>query len=244
MATLSTLGASIGRKSVGISKPYFSQLFNSNSIPCTLNSPQWQYQSLRTLLLDRISDCVKLHRHSDSDSAIIFSLIFLFNYYLNLGLFRGIIEVKLDRPGAKNSIGKDMLRGLQHSFEAINRDSSANILMISSSVPRMFCAGADLKVSLELWSSTVPLTSPLRKDGNSLSYPSSLLSYLATRHSLKLAFRQWGWWVESRGLAQRRVCVNHVFHFFVDRSFGFLIDFFENLSFYIWVFGDKPEEPD
>ncbi|XP_028115083.1 probable enoyl-CoA hydratase 2, mitochondrial isoform X3 [Camellia sinensis] len=135
MATLSTLGASIGRKSVGISKPYFSQLFNSNSIPCTLNSPQWQYQSLRTLLLDRISDCVKLHRHSDSDS--------------------GIIEVKLDRPGAKNSIGKDMLRGLQHSFEAINRDSSANILMISSSVPRMFCAGADLKERKTMSSSEV-----------------------------------------------------------------------------------------
>ncbi|KAL7167140.1 hypothetical protein ACSBR2_037753 [Camellia fascicularis] len=131
MVTLSTLAASIGRKSVGISEPYFSQLFNSNSIPWTLNSPQWQYQSLRTLLLDRISDCVKLHRHSDSDS--------------DSDSDSGIIEVKLGRPGAKNSIGKDMLRGLQHSFEAINRDSSANILMISSSVPRVFCAGADLK---------------------------------------------------------------------------------------------------
>ncbi|XP_028071801.1 probable enoyl-CoA hydratase 2, mitochondrial isoform X2 [Camellia sinensis] len=135
MVTLSTLAASIGLKSVGISKPYFSQLFNSNSIPWTLNSPQWQYESLRTLLLDRFSDCVKLHRHSDSDS--------------------GIIEVKLDRPGAKNSIGKDMLRGLQHSFEAINRDSSANILMISSSVPRVFCAGADLKERKTMSSSEV-----------------------------------------------------------------------------------------
>ncbi|XP_028071802.1 probable enoyl-CoA hydratase 2, mitochondrial isoform X3 [Camellia sinensis] len=139
MVTLSTLAASIGLKSVGISKPYFSQLFNSNSIPWTLNSPQWQYESLRTLLLDRFSDCVKLHRHSDSDS----------------GLFTGIIEVKLDRPGAKNSIGKDMLRGLQHSFEAINRDSSANILMISSSVPRVFCAGADLKERKTMSSSEV-----------------------------------------------------------------------------------------
>ncbi|CAL5359769.1 unnamed protein product [Camellia sinensis] len=67
----------------------------------------------------------------------------------------GIIEVKLDRPGAKNSIGKDMLRGLQHSFEAINRDSSANILMISSSVPRVFCAGADLKERKTMSSSEV-----------------------------------------------------------------------------------------
>ncbi|KAF5950040.1 hypothetical protein HYC85_012033 [Camellia sinensis] len=37
-----------------------------------------------------------------------------------------------------------------HSFEAINRDSSANILMISSSVPRVFCAGADLKVLADM----------------------------------------------------------------------------------------------
>ncbi|GFZ02088.1 ATP-dependent caseinolytic (Clp) protease/crotonase family protein [Actinidia rufa] len=57
----------------------------------------------------------------------------------------GIVEVSLDRPATKNAIGKDMLRELQHSFEAIHRDSSANILMICSSVPKVFCAGADLK---------------------------------------------------------------------------------------------------
>lgn len=54
----------------------------------------------------------------------------------------------MDRPGVKNAIGWDMLRGLQHSFEAISRDSSANVLMIRSSVPKVFCAGADLKVRL------------------------------------------------------------------------------------------------
>ncbi len=58
------------------------------------------------------------------------------------------MEVQLERPGAKNAIGKDMLRGLQQSFEAIEKDSSANVVMICSSVPRVFCAGADLKVIL------------------------------------------------------------------------------------------------
>ena len=58
----------------------------------------------------------------------------------------GIIEVNLDRPEAKNAIGNDMLRGLRHAFEAIDRDSSAHVVMISSSVPKVFCAGADLKV--------------------------------------------------------------------------------------------------
>lgn len=60
------------------------------------------------------------------------------------------MEVNLDRPEAKNAVGKDMLRGLQHSFEAVYRDSSVNVLMICSSVPRVFCAGADLKVEYYL----------------------------------------------------------------------------------------------
>uniref|UniRef100_A0A2N9G3F7 Enoyl-CoA hydratase n=1 Tax=Fagus sylvatica TaxID=28930 RepID=A0A2N9G3F7_FAGSY len=92
----------------------------------TSNSHTWRYQSLRTLILESAtSESVKLNRLSNPDS--------------------GIVEVQLERPGAKNAIGKDMLRGLQQSFEAIEKDSSANVVMICSSVPRVFCAGADLK---------------------------------------------------------------------------------------------------
>lgn len=39
-----------------------------------------------------------------------------------------------------------MLEGLQHTFETVSRDRSANVLMICSSVNKVFCAGADLKV--------------------------------------------------------------------------------------------------
>lgn len=52
----------------------------------------------------------------------------------------------MERPGTKNAIGKDMLRGLQYTFEAVNKDHTAKVLMICSSVPKVFCAGADLKV--------------------------------------------------------------------------------------------------
>ncbi|KAL7154635.1 hypothetical protein ABFS83_03G014500 [Erythranthe nasuta] len=38
-----------------------------------------------------------------------------------------------------------MLRGLQHTFEAVYKDHTAKVLMINSLVPRVFCAGADLK---------------------------------------------------------------------------------------------------
>lgn len=53
----------------------------------------------------------------------------------------------MDRPEAKNAIGKEMLRGLSNVFELINQNSDANVAMIRSSVPGVFCAGADLKVN-------------------------------------------------------------------------------------------------
>ncbi|XP_058209398.1 probable enoyl-CoA hydratase 2, mitochondrial [Rhododendron vialii] len=97
--------------------------------------PKPYLSQFRTLLLQSTSQCVNLRRLSNSDS--------------------GIVEVNLDRPGVKNAIGWDMLRGLQHSFEAISRDSSANVLMIRSSVPKVFCAGADLKERKTMSSSEV-----------------------------------------------------------------------------------------
>ncbi|KAJ1378435.1 Enoyl-CoA hydratase/isomerase [Sesbania bispinosa] len=86
----------------------------------------YQHHSRRNLILEpSASEFVKLHKLAGSDS--------------------GIIEVRLDRPEAKNAIGKDMLRGLSHAFELINQNSYANVAMICSSVPGVFCAGADLK---------------------------------------------------------------------------------------------------
>lgn len=86
---------------------------------------QWQFLTYRGLILESVTDSVELRRLSDSDS--------------------GIVELRLDRPNAKNAIGKDMLRGLQHSFETLSRDLFAKVMMINSSVPKVFCAGADLK---------------------------------------------------------------------------------------------------
>lgn len=91
---------------------------------------QWQFLSFRCLLLDSVSDSVKLRRLSDSDS--------------------GIVELTLDRPGSKNAIGKDMLTGLEHSLETINTDFSSKVMMICSSVPKVFCAGANLKERREM----------------------------------------------------------------------------------------------
>lgn len=108
----------------GIAKPS-SQHWLKNSCSSLLNSRLWRSQSIRTLLLQSAPESVKLRQLSDSDS--------------------GIFEVKLDRPEAKNAIGKEMLRGLQQTFEAISQDYSAKVMIISSAVNKVFCAGADLK---------------------------------------------------------------------------------------------------
>ncbi|XP_042018964.1 probable enoyl-CoA hydratase 2, mitochondrial [Salvia splendens] len=85
----------------------------------------FRFQSARTLLVQSVSESVKLQKLADSDS--------------------GIWEVNLERPSSKNAIGRDMLRGLKHTLESVNRDQTAKVLMISSFVPKVFCAGADLK---------------------------------------------------------------------------------------------------
>ncbi|XP_068651005.1 probable enoyl-CoA hydratase 2, mitochondrial [Aristolochia californica] len=101
------------------------QPFYERVSPISGNSHHGQFQSFRNLILQSASESVRMERLSGHDS--------------------GIIEVHLKRPGAQNAIGKDMLIGLQHTLDILNGDSSANVVMICSSVPRVFCAGADLK---------------------------------------------------------------------------------------------------
>ncbi|KAM0897446.1 hypothetical protein ACQ4PT_022580 [Festuca glaucescens] len=57
----------------------------------------------------------------------------------------GIVELRLDRPEARNAIGKEMLKGLRSAMDKVEADPTANVLLVASSVPKAFCAGADLK---------------------------------------------------------------------------------------------------
>ncbi|KAL9681089.1 hypothetical protein QQ045_012870 [Rhodiola kirilowii] len=86
---------------------------------------QFRYQNRRTLILQSVPECVRLVPLVDLD--------------------KGIVEVRLDRPEAKNAIGKEMLRGFKHHLEMISKDTSANVVLLRSWVPKVFCAGADLK---------------------------------------------------------------------------------------------------
>ncbi|WCJ25817.1 Enoyl-CoA hydratase mitochondrial [Euphorbia peplus] len=130
MATLRALTRSVAHNYLKNSKFECSNLGKfilcSNILNHNPDRTCHHFQTRRTLILQPVSsESVKLQRLSESDS--------------------GILEVNLDRPAARNSIGKEMLKGLQQIFELISSDDSAKVVMISSSVPKVFCAGADLK---------------------------------------------------------------------------------------------------
>ncbi|WVZ74388.1 hypothetical protein U9M48_022572 [Paspalum notatum var. saurae] len=57
----------------------------------------------------------------------------------------GIIELRLERPEVKNAINWDLMRKLRSSIEKIQADATAKVVLVASSVPGAFCAGADLK---------------------------------------------------------------------------------------------------
>ncbi|XP_066332225.1 probable enoyl-CoA hydratase 2, mitochondrial isoform X2 [Miscanthus floridulus] len=57
----------------------------------------------------------------------------------------GIVELRLERPEAKNAIGKEMLQGLRSAIQEVEAATAANVVLVASSVPKVFCAGADLK---------------------------------------------------------------------------------------------------
>ncbi|XP_066163438.1 probable enoyl-CoA hydratase 2, mitochondrial isoform X1 [Oryza sativa Japonica Group] len=57
----------------------------------------------------------------------------------------GIVEMRLERPEARNAIGREMLQGLRSAIEKVKADATAKVVLLASSVPKVFCAGADLK---------------------------------------------------------------------------------------------------
>lgn len=69
---------------------------------------------------------------------------------IRVSLGTGIIELRLERPEAKNAIGKEMLQGLRSAVKEVEADATANVVLVASSVPKVFCAGADLKVTAAL----------------------------------------------------------------------------------------------
>ncbi|KAJ2487112.1 hypothetical protein EV174_000723 [Coemansia sp. RSA 2320] len=72
-----------------------------------------------------VSDEVHVVRHSGAD--------------------RGILTLTLHRPKAKNALSRDLVSGFRKALEEIRNDREARVVILRSTVPGVFCAGADLK---------------------------------------------------------------------------------------------------
>ncbi|CAL4886336.1 unnamed protein product [Urochloa decumbens] len=57
----------------------------------------------------------------------------------------GILELRLERPEVKNAINWDVMGRLRSAIQKIQADATAKVVLVASSVPGAFCAGADLK---------------------------------------------------------------------------------------------------
>jgi methylglutaconyl-CoA hydratase len=57
----------------------------------------------------------------------------------------GLVLLELNRPEAKNALGRGLLEAFRRALEDLAADPAVRVLVIHSRVPGIFCAGADLK---------------------------------------------------------------------------------------------------
>lgn len=62
-----------------------------------------------------------------------------------LGEDEGLVLLGLDRPGAKNALGRQLLGELEAAFTSLAADPAVRVVVLHSLVDGVFCAGADLK---------------------------------------------------------------------------------------------------
>ena len=60
----------------------------------------------------------------------------------------GVTHLVLNRHEGKNSFSKVMVEEFNNALLELKNDPSINCLILKSSVPKVFCAGADLKERL------------------------------------------------------------------------------------------------
>src|SRR5258708_39341960 len=62
----------------------------------------------------------------------------------------GIAVITLNRPEARNALGKDIRAGLFAAWDRFERDPALRVAILTGSGDKAFCAGGDLKEMTEL----------------------------------------------------------------------------------------------
>ena len=97
-----------------------------------------QKLSLRTF---STSTTLRLSENTQKDDLIV--------DYLD-GDQSGIVVFGLNRPEAKNAFSKNLVLQLIDAVEAVKFDKGARVIIIKSTTPGIFCAGADLKERVKM----------------------------------------------------------------------------------------------
>lgn len=58
---------------------------------------------------------------------------------------QGIVELSMNRPKARNALGKNLVSLMEQAVSELKFDKACRVVVIRSENPGMFCAGADLK---------------------------------------------------------------------------------------------------
>ncbi|XP_054010785.1 methylglutaconyl-CoA hydratase, mitochondrial [Hylaeus anthracinus] len=66
------------------------------------------------------------------------------------GKDNGIVVLGLNRPAARNALGKNLVNQLSDAISCIKEDTKLRVLIVRSLVPKIFCAGADLRERLKM----------------------------------------------------------------------------------------------
>jgi len=76
----------------------------------------------------------------------------------------GVVVFGLNRPEAKNSFSKNLVGQLCDAVDAVRFDANARVIILKSTSPGIFCAGADLKERAKMHPSQVgPFVAKARK---------------------------------------------------------------------------------
>lgn len=94
------------------------------------------------------------------------------------GKDNGIVVLGLNRPASRNAFGKTLVNQISEAISCIREDNKLRVLIIRSLVPKIFCAGADLRERLKMDNSEVStFVSSLRDIMNNIeSLPTPVIS--------------------------------------------------------------------
>ncbi|XP_078043491.1 methylglutaconyl-CoA hydratase, mitochondrial [Augochlora pura] len=125
--------------------------------------------SIYATAMRMLSTKAKLNPKDDAKEVIL--------KYLD-GKDNGIVVLGFNRPSSRNAFGKTLVSQLSEAISCIREDTKLRVLIIRSLVPKIFCAGADLRERLKMDNSEVSLfVSSLRDIMNNIeSLPTPVIS--------------------------------------------------------------------